>query len=153
MGSRTHRRTDRQTGDNATICFQIHSCPLTPSYVLSYPGQMPSVASLFTLQKIHTPSPIPPQIVPSYPHLSPPRGPQQSIVVAWIIYDLVFVEQGWLVVSIRWMCSKKFFFFKLLCKYPGAVTVLLQEFLVFGFCLAAVHVVCIHLCAVCHQYF
>lgn len=75
--------------------------------MLSYPGRMPPVAFLFTLQKIHALSPIPPQIVPSYPHLLPPRGPQSSIVVLWTIYDLVFVEQGRLAVSMKCMWSYK----------------------------------------------
>lgn len=100
-----HRQTDKQTGDDSAICYiQTHSCPFTPSYVLSYPGQMPSVASLFTLQKILTLAPIPPQIVPSYSYLSPPRRPQYTIVVVWIIYDRVFVEQGRLVVSKKCVC-------------------------------------------------
>lgn len=77
--SASHSYTARQA-DNTTTCFQTHVWPLTPSYVLSYPGQIPSVASRFTLEKIHVLSPIPPQIVPSSPHLSPSRAPKWRIV-------------------------------------------------------------------------
>lgn len=80
----------RQTGDKAAVGFQTHSCPLTPPlYMQSYPAHILSVASVLTLQELYAVCPVFLQIVPSHPHLSPPRGPQSSIVVR-IIYDLVF---------------------------------------------------------------
>lgn len=58
--------TQGQT-EGRPICFQTHSCPLTPTYVLSYPSRMLALASHSTLHKIHAESPIPPTYSPVTP--------------------------------------------------------------------------------------